>query len=56
MSIRDEMYMLRVGLQNKDFRPGAERIAAERRLAQLAVMPVAGKDRPRHMIALRPQR
>lgn len=40
-----EIYMLRVGLANRDFRPGAERECAVRRLAELT-------DRPRRVIFL----
>lgn len=46
-----EIYTLRVGLRNKDYRPGPERQEAERRLRELT-----GHDRVRYMIPLRGKR
>jgi hypothetical protein len=52
MNIQNELYTLRAGLRNKDYRPGAEQAAAVRRLAQLSAMQDSA-NRPRPVIRFR---
>ena len=53
MDIQSEIHMLRIGLSNRDFRPGAERENAQRRLTRLLVATADTQDRPRGVITLR---
>lgn len=53
MNTQSEIYMIRAGLKNKDFRPGAERDAAERRLAQLTASAANTPQRPRGVLKFR---